>query len=680
MKVRAAILLSVMISIQGLAVAASAENVGMKWVCERHPECVTKLFNSLDLDRQGLEAVKLAVEKEDLPGACEALLAYYHNGKMVPWLRKDAVQPSDDTVPATEAILKDKITVLSVTAKVPRLENGRLNWAYNGPDGDREWGWCLNRHYHLYKLFNAYLETGNRDYVRCINEHIRDWVLSNPYPAKKSNTPQWRGLEAYHRIMYWAKFFYGLQQVEEFSPAAHILMLSSIPDHAHYLRHFHAGGGNWITMEMYGLATAGVCWPEFKDANMWVDYSVEQIIPEMTNQVYPDGVQKELTSSYHWVALYNFQQFADLVRRCRRKLPAEFDQGLEQMWNYLAYSLRPDGCSPLNNDSDRIDFREFVLEAGETYNRPDWTYIVTNGREGKAPEKLPSIFFPWAGQLIMRSGWDQNAHWAFFDAGPWGMGHQHNDKLHLSVAAYGRDILVDGGRYRYKWDQLRKYFLGSASHNVILIDDNGQNGGVKVTTQPLEGVFAVEPNLDYALGCFDKGFQGVEGKVIHTRAVMYIRGKFWVVVDRIVTDPPRSSQAIWHYHPDCTVTVEDGSVTSTDPDKGNLRIVPVFPAEPGLWTVELVEGQTEPNIQGWYSERYNHKQPSPTAVYSTKIDTTATFAWVLLPARGAVLHAKAEMVAKDEAGVRIRIEVPQEKPVDVTVPLKEGKPKITHPN
>ena len=95
------------------------------------------------------------------------------------------------------------------------------------------------------------------------------------------------------------------------------------------------------------------------------------------------------------------------------------------------------------------------------------------------------------------------------------------------------------------------------------------------------------------------------------------------------------------------------------------------------WIINIVKGQTEPSIQGWYSDKYNHKQPSPTVIYSTKIDGPATFAWVLIPARGEAPYAKAEIIAEDEECVYIRIEVSSEKPIDVTVPLKEGKVQPT---
>lgn len=650
--------------------AFAAEELSIESLCRTCPQRIERLFAGLDLDRTGLETVRSAVQSKDWPAACKELIAYYRKGKTAAWLRRDPPKPAAETRPEADAILKDTITCNRIAAKVPRLPTGRLNWAYNGPDGDREWGWGLNRHFHIRTLCNTYFATGNPAYLRCLDRHLTDWVLSNPYPAKRSSTPPWRGLEAFFRVVTWADVFFGLQQCDGFTPAARVLVLTSIPEHAHYLRHFHAGGGNWITMEMHGLATAAACWPEFKDADPWFDYAFGRILPQITEQVYPDGVQKELTSHYHWVALHNFEDFARLARRAGRSLPPAFDAGLERMWNYLAYAMRPDGYGPLNNDSDRDYNRSRVLERADSRHRNDWAYIATNGKQGKKPAGPPSVVFPWAGQLIMRSGWDADAHWAFFDVGPLGIGHQHYDKLHLSVAAYGRDLLVDGGRFTYKGGSFRNHFVGSASHNVILIDGKGHHGKNKAVSRPMEGNCAIEDRYDYARGTFDESFGALKGKAAHTRAVVYLRGRYWIVVDRITTDRPRTIQPLWHFHPDCTVAVDGTSVASTDPAKGNLRIVPVadFP-----WNVRIIKGQTEPTIQGWWSRRYNHKQPAPTAVYSANIDKSATFAWVLVPARGTVPRVAAKTLSATQDAMQLEIQLPGAKSDRITIPLT-GKP------
>jgi len=642
-------------------------------LCDDYPGRITKLFDSLNLDYKGMELVKASVEAKNYPAACTELVAYYSNVNHInqPQITPSASKIANDAV--ADKILKDTFTFQLVEGTVPRLPNGRLDWAYLGPQNNKDWGCFLNRHYHLMGLLKAYQKTSNPAYVKYIDQNVQDWIISNPYPGEKNNTVQWRGLEAGIRVKNWADIFYSLQHNKEFTPAARILMLTSIPDHADYLVRFHATEDNHKSSEMRGLATIAVCWPEFKNSQQWYDYSMKQNVSTTYELVYPDGAQKELTSLYHLVTANELQGLVNLLRQAGKKPPVEFMNCLEKMYNYLAYTIRPDGYSLLNNDSDRLCNRGKLLKAAAELNRPDWTYIVTNGHQGTKPQGLPSVFFNWAGQLIMRNGWNSAAQWAFFDVGPTGL-HLHLDKLHLSVAAYGRDLLVDSGRYIYVLGKWRSYFINSPSHNVILIDGRGQNLGIKVVDKPTSDAdWKITPAFDYARGTFDSGFQGISDKITHTRAVMYVRGKYWIVVDRIETAKPHDIQVLWHYNPDCTVKVEGDSVVSVDANKGNLRIVPVsaFP-----WQLKIVKGQTSPEIQGWWSREYNQKEPNPTAIYSARIDKPATFAWVLVPALGKVPAVKAEIVETDSKGVRVRFCLDGGQPVEVFVPLQGNEPII----
>lgn len=631
---------------------AMNEGTSVEWVCERFPERVERLFEALDLDRPGLESVKQAIADDDRAAACGALLYYYRNGTSASWLRGSLPQTGTDTVPKAEAVLDDTFTFYTLTARVPRSATGGLDWHYRGPNDDREWAWGLNRHHHLSILLGAYRSTGNLAYVRYYDESLRDWVTANPYPGKKSSTGPWRGLEAHFRVRRWAEGFYALQQSSELSPAARILLLSSIPEHAHYLRHFHAPSGNWVAMEMNALAVAGACWPEFRDSDSWMDYAIERLSPEFASQVYPDGAQKELTSSYHLVTIANFEPFMRTVKNGGRTLPGEFHDIIERMWNYTAYCMRPDGNGPLNNDSDLGSHRGRVLSRAKQLGRDDWKYIASNGTEGTCPEGPPSVAFPWAGQLVMRSGWDADAHWGFFDFGPMGIGHRHWDKLHLSVSAHGRDLIVDSGRYTYVGGPFRDYFIGSPAHNLVLVDGHGQNRHDSETEIPLDRQYRIEKDYDIATGTFDSGFKEVEGEVEHTRTVVYVRGKYWAVIDSIETDRPRRVQPLWHFHPDCTVAVEKNSVVTIDPGKGNVR---VSPSEGLRWEVDMVEGQEEPEIQGWWSREYNHKEPCPTAVYTCEIEESTAFAWCLFPAKGPVPAVSVDLLERDAETYRIKV-------------------------
>jgi hypothetical protein len=381
---------------------------------------------------------------------------------------------------------------------------------------------------------------------------------------------------------------------------------------------------------------------------------METMTESMKDQVYADGVQTELTSHYHNVSLSNFELFKDICDRANKPLPDFFNQTIEDMYSYIAHAVRPDGFRILNNDGDRGSDRERVLKGAKIYNQPEWEYIITNGQSGTEPSDGPSYFYPWAGHLISRSGYDADAHWSFFDIGPWGSGHQHNDKLHISISAFGRDLLVDAGRFAYTGEVARKfrpYARGSAGHNLLLIDSKGQKGGPRQAKEPLgNSNFKITDDFDYASNSFDS-FIDVDGKAKHTRSVLYVRGEFWVVVDRITTDKPRKIETMWHWHPECVVE-KDNSTIKTRNKKGNLAVIPVSQQE---FDISFIKGQEEPEIQGWYSSEYNLFEPNITSFYSTNINENSTIVWLLLPSEKKMPKIEAEIISENDNGVKIEV-------------------------
>jgi hypothetical protein len=653
----------------------------IEWVLEQYPDRVKALLEALDLDRAGLREVKAAAGRGDLPAACRALLDYYRTGVSGKWLRGPAVQPGDGCDENAEKLLDGVFTVWGRSARVPRTARGGLDWTYGGPDSDINWAWGFNRQEYLPPLLETYRKTGNARYVRWIDNLIRDWVTGSlPYPACDTTDACWRGLETAIRVKQWAIVFYALQQDCHFSDATRLLMLTSLPEHAHYLRHFHKGGGNWITTELSALGLLAAAWPEFREAAAWQTYSGETLLRSMPRQVYPDGVQGELTSGYHYVALKDFNHYAEVCRDAGVPLPPGYRDWLEKMWNYLAYALRPAGCAPQNNDSSRGNYRTLLLKAAREYNRPDWLYIVTNGAEGEKPKQGPSLIFPWAGQVIARSGWDADALWAFFDIGPQGFGHSHCDKLHLSVDAYGRDLLVDPGVFTYASASpegrfQNKYAGLSVAHNVILIDDRGQAMGPSGVDQPVsEEDYLITPELTFARGTCDAFFEEIysgrlAGKAAHMRAVLCLPDDLIVVADRIETDRARKLDALWHWHPRCTVEIDGATARSVDPGVGNLRIVPVAGFD---WALETVKGQEPAGIhgtmQGWYAHGYNNWEQSPTSIFTARIERTTAFAWLLVPARGDVPAIRGEIIENTDEAIGVRIHRPGIAPFTVRLP------------
>lgn len=641
-------------------------------VCKAFPEKMSTMLDQFDLDREGLEKVKSAYQAENIVEACQQLLTYYRNGEAGAHLRQ-SLPPSGTTTNAiADTTLKNVFIVQNVRGEVPWLEDGHRDWYYKGPNNDREWAWLSNRHSQINQVFNVYFETGNPKYAIYIDEFLRDFIIkSMPYPGVKSSTSVWRGLEVAARGKIWSKIFYGLIDSEYFSPATQLLMLSSLPDHAHYNRNFHSSN-NWLTMEISALATIATNFPEYQGSEAWLSYAAGVISESMKGQVYPDGVQTELTSHYHNVAMRNFVLFKEICDRANYPLPDFFDETIEKMYSYIAHVVRPDGYRILNNDGDRGSDVPLILQGAEQYEQPSWEYIATHGKKGLKPKEGPSYFYPWAGQLISRSGYDKEAQWSFFDIGPWGSGHQHNDQLHLSIAAYGRDLLVDAGRFAYTGEVARKfrsYARGTQGHNAVLIDGKGQMPGVKVTEKSLDANhWKITPEFDYAWHSFDKFYDLEEVK--HSRALLYVRGEFWVVVDKVETTRPRKVETLWHWHPDCIVEVDKSATVSTKNEKGNLAVLPIgAPA----WEVQVIEGQEEPEIQGWYSEEYNVFEPNKAIIHSTKIDHTETFVWLLIPSEKQAPMVETKLVSTSKKGVKLKVNIPNKGSWKLVIPYSDSR-------
>jgi hypothetical protein len=642
-------------------------------LCSAYPAKADFIFQNLNLNFPGLEKVKQAYSNGDIRLACRNLLDYYKGSKNIGLKSKEQTPGSQKNTMAADSVLLDIFTFQGISGKVTRLADGRLKWDHTGPENDIEWAWALNRHYPVRPLLTAYETTGDGKYIKYIDNFIKDWIISSwPYPGIKSSTAMWRGLEVSFRVKTWKEIFFRFIGTDLISPATQLLILASLPEHAHYARNFHAQG-NWLTMEISGLATVAAYWPEFRESSDWLKYTTGTMVTGMHDQVYPDGVQTELTSAYHHVALANFDQYRRICDEAGIDLPEYFTKTIRDMWNYLALTLRPDGYGILNNDADLADNRASVLHAAEEYSRNDWRYIATNGENGAKPEAGPSYIFPWAGQLISRSGYDKNAQWSFFDIGPWGTGHQHNDKLHISINAYGRDFLVDAGRFAYRGaiaDKFRKYASGSQGHNVVLIDGKGQAPGPKLAEKPLpEYQFKISGDFDYAWGAFDR-FMDLEGSCKHTRTLFYVRRQYWIVIDKLETDRPRNITTLWHWHPDNLVQKEINGAVSTKNKKGNLVIIPIGKS---IWNVTLVKGQEEPVIQGWYSPVYNSFEPGVTAVYSAEISGNKTFVWLLVPSEKKIPVIRAEIVSQNDMEINLRISGPGKSVRSIAIPYSDSR-------
>lgn len=665
--------------------ATSVEDVLSRW-----PERVDSLLEAVNLEYPGLEKVREAVEADDRAAACHALLDYYSRRGRKDWVVSRLGVPRPAHVEGADLVLDDRHRAQgNVTGRVPE-EHEAWDWNYTGPKGDREFAFNLNRHQTFIHLYQAWKRTGEADYAEAFDRLVRDWVLHVDYPGldpadgrgpgKCASTWTWRVLEAGMRMRSWTVAFHAFLESEQFTPAARLLMLSSLAEHGEYIKHHHWRGHNHALMEHDGLNRLGLAFPEFKEAENWHRYAFNEMLGEMDRQVYPDGAHDELSSGYHWVSLSSFENLADVTMDAGGEVPPDYMARLIDMYDYWAGLVRPDGSLPQNNRADRSMVADRLLAAAERYERPDWRYIVTNGTDGDPPEGQPSRFAPWAGHLVSRSAWDKDALWSFFDAGPAGAGAVDADALHLSVTAFGKDFLIDSGRFWYMDGKWKTFARSSRAHNVILIDGKEQKTQPKKVEHPLdEAHWAVTDDYDFARKRHEH-FRDLSGEAAHTRTLVFLKDLgCWVVLDRIATDRPRELTPMWRFRPEREVKIDTaGNLITADSEGANLAITPLGPVS---WSVELIRGQEDPYVQGWYSEETPNWTPNTVAEFTGEINDETVFAWVIVPTREEpatpAQNAALEVV---DGCARVTFQTYADKqPLQIDIPLEQGHPRLIRP-
>jgi Heparinase II/III N-terminus len=374
-----------------------------------HPEKAEQLFKALDWSQPGLKDAARAHARGDLEATAVEVAAYFRRSSHGAWLREAEYRHGpggyDDAIALADKVLADEYRFQSVSGPVARLGNGRIDWDDLGPRQDREWQFFLNRHFHLVPLLKAWQQTGDGRYAHRIEQDLQDWILYAGPPAEaesdKALPGRWQPMSSASRLLQvWPQTFYNLQTETSLSDGTRLLMLWSVPQQVNHLRRYHRRKHNHAIKEMIGLSHAGAAWPEFADAAEWRAYSQNVLEQELDFQIYPTGVQKELSAHYHLSVLNYFVDYVSFMRAAGFAAPPSFESRIEAMAGYVANAMRPDGGLPLNNNGDENNVRTRLMDLAAMFDRDDWRYLATNGSEGSLAGRQLSTFDPYAGQLI----------------------------------------------------------------------------------------------------------------------------------------------------------------------------------------------------------------------------------------------------------------------------------------
>jgi heparinase II/III-like protein len=584
--------------------------------------------------------------------------------------------PEETRPEKIEAIMLDRFELNGETHHLP----APIDWTRN-PSDDREWHILLHKFYYGVGLGMAFARSGERRYAQKWVELVESWIERTPVGFI---APDVTG----RRVQNWiyAYHYFALQGREPgFDPAFRLRLFGSIHDQIEFLCENLAPARNHRTLELYTIFLAGVAFPEMPRAARWREFALTLILDNMRRDLLPDGVQCELSTDYHHLVLKSYLNVRRLADLNGIDVPREMDEHLLRALQFSVHAHKPDGIVPSLSDGDACSFRDLLLQGHEIYRRPEMLYVATGGARGTPPARR-SVLFPDAGYAILRSGWGSaaepnwggtaepfsDAHYMILDCGPLGAGnHGHFDCLSFELAAFGRSLVVDPGRYTYSeagetnW---RVAFRSTAYHNTVTVDGRNQTRylpGVrkKNSCDPLGTLrhkvagpapdatveaFVTERDVDYVHAIA----RSHEYDTVHERRVLFVRSDYWIVSDALQSECPHRYDLRFNLGEQALERVCERH------DSDTLRYL-----APNLLVAQPADRCTESRIEGGFvSYRYGEKLDAPVLRF-TRHGEAAAFHTVLVPFRDVapqvsvceappVPGAHAFMVTLERAGAR----------------------------
>ncbi|HEX8068771.1 MAG TPA: alginate lyase family protein [Pyrinomonadaceae bacterium] len=520
-----------------------------------------------------------------------------------------------------EAVCAGRFTHAGVT-----LELGvEPDWLTASFPPDAEWRIEWSKFYYGLDLAHAYQATRAERFPRAWERLVRSWIRQVPVGFDSSDVTA-------RRIQNWIyawDAFVNTTGFDDFAAGFEAELLASLSAQLTHLRGHLTPERNHRTLELYALFVAALALPELDADGRLLDFAVAELHHNLLTDIRPDGVHREHSTHYHMLVLRSFLGAKENARRFGLALPAGFDARLEAACDFALHCQRPDGAIPALSDSDTGAYADLLALAARLCQRSDYLHAATAGAQGTPPRQT-NVSFPVGGYFVQRSDWGTDvqtfraARYLIFDCGALGDGgHGHYDLLSVEIAALGRPLVVDPGRYTYSehganW---RRWFKSTAAHNTVCVDGLDQTpyrrGKPKGATARGRLVARLSaPGLDVL--CGEATSPAYDAR--HTRRVFFVAGAYWLIFDHLRGERPHRYNLRFH------LAAEAWQHTSVETRETDQVV-----RAPGLALVFANLEHTPRVEQGWVAPRYGVKLPAPVVSVVAEAATEACFYTLVVP-------------------------------------------------
>ena len=351
----------------------------------------------------------------------------------------------------------------------------------------------------------------------------------------------------------------------------------------------------------------------------WFDKGISRLRIQLDQQFTSEMVHVENSPGYSYSVLKWFIEIEEFLNKFGYSLDERggFFDKLSSVGEFYAYQLMPNGYLPPIGDTTYTSSRLEEDFYKEKLNSPHYTYALTQGREGVAPEDNLSAF-PISGYVYTRSDWlpaddYENTTWLGFKAGyVGGAAHKHYDDLSFLLYSKGENIFIDGGMYNYETtDPYRQYLVSAEAHNTIMVDEETfLSNRVDAEKTGILDWFSTQ-DYDYMLGTSSL-YDGVS----IDRHIFYVRPDAMVIFDDIISNEIHEYTQVFHSNVGWQLLEKtSNTILIQSPEKNfNVRIKQFKFV--GGWT-DIVTGDFKGEFS-YFSEQNNMLESTSTYKFSKK--------------------------------------------------------------
>ncbi|MGC8651304.1 MAG: alginate lyase family protein, partial [Minisyncoccia bacterium] len=375
---------------------------------------------------------------------------------------------------------------------------------------DIRYVWELSRFHYLIPLALAYYKTGEEKYLNKWQELIEDWIKNNPvYYGPNWVIAMEVAIRACNWILSWQivqmrlisttfrsrlkalnarndnqKSLRGVNEVSNEAISKDFVekFLASLYEHGRFiysnLEYAPIRSNHYLT-DVVGLIYLGSFFKNNRESQRWLDYGKKALEAEMKYQVLSDGVDYELSVSYHRYKTELFLWAAYILKNNKINLSYDFWLKLSKMMNFSLAITKPNNLAPQIGDSD--DSRlHLVWENYYSWEKRNYNALI---KLFELVSNKPLDNYPLNSQSFSQSGFYllkdngfyliTGRHQACYGKGG---SHIHNDILSFELSILGEDLVIDPGTYLYTSNyKERNKFRGTQAHNTVMIDNQEQN-------------------------------------------------------------------------------------------------------------------------------------------------------------------------------------------------------------